>query len=91
MKISLFLILMLLSVIAFSQNLSTEDLDQLKSGFKKDVYTKAMQNALSSTDITQLAWNRENVGTTDQMFTYRLMFQELLTRRNQVDAGYFLL
>jgi bleomycin hydrolase len=72
MKISLFLILMLLSVIAFSQNLSTEDLDQLKSGFKKDVYTKAMQNALSSTDITQLAWNRENVGTTDQMFTYRV-------------------
>jgi bleomycin hydrolase len=31
-----------------------------------------MQNALSSTDITQLAWNRENVGTTDQMFTYRV-------------------
>jgi bleomycin hydrolase len=72
MRIRLFLVLMLLSAMAFSQNLSREDLDQLKSSFKKDVYTKAMQNALSSTDITQLAWNRENVGTTDQMFTYRV-------------------
>lgn len=55
-----------------AQNLSKREVDQIKSSFKKDVYTKAMQNALSSTDITQLAWNRENVGTTDHLFTYRV-------------------
>jgi bleomycin hydrolase len=46
--------------------------NQIKSGFKRDAYTKAMQNALSSTDINQLAWNRDNVGTTDHLFTYRV-------------------
>jgi bleomycin hydrolase len=55
-----------------AQNLSKVELGQIQSSFKKDVYTKAMQNALSSTDITQLAWNRENVGTTDQFFTYKV-------------------
>ncbi len=55
-----------------AQNLSKGELDQIQLSFKKDIYTKAMQNALSSTDITQLAWNRENVGTTDQLFTYRV-------------------
>jgi len=72
MKIRFLLILLFPSFIALAQDLTKGDLDQLKSGFKKDVYTKAMQNALSSTDITQLAWNRENVGTTDQFFTYRV-------------------
>ncbi|MFY9152607.1 MAG: C1 family peptidase [Prolixibacteraceae bacterium] len=56
----------------FAQDLTKGELDQIKSGFKKDAYTKAMQNALSSTDITQLAWNQENVGTNDQFFTYRV-------------------
>ena len=55
-----------------AQNLSKVELGLIQSSFKKDVYTKAMQNALSSTDITQLAWNRENVGTTDQFFTYKV-------------------
>ena len=72
MKIRLFLVLMLPAILAFSQNLTKGDLDLLKSSFKKDVYTKAMQNALSSNDITKLAWNRENIGTTDQLFTYKV-------------------
>lgn len=72
MKIRLLIILLLLSFVALSQSLTKGELEKIKSGFKKDVYTKAMQNALSSTDITQLAWNRENVGTTDQFFTYRV-------------------
>jgi len=72
MKIRLLLIFLLTAFMGVAQDLTKGDLDQLKSGFKKDVYTKAMQNALSSTDITQLAWNRENVGTTDQLFTYRV-------------------
>jgi bleomycin hydrolase len=72
MKIQLLLILLLPAFFAMAQDLTKGDLDRLKSGFKKDVYTKAMQNALSSNDITKLAWNRDNVGTTDQLFTYRV-------------------
>jgi bleomycin hydrolase len=72
MKIRLFLLVMLYASVTFSQNLTQGDLDLLKSSFKKDAYTKAMQNALSSNDISKLAWNRENVGTTDQLFTYRV-------------------
>ena len=55
-----------------AQEISKTEMDQIRSGFKKDAYTKAMQNALSSNDISKLAWNRENVGTTDQLFTYRV-------------------
>lgn len=72
MKIFLLLAGILVAVILQAQNLSKGELDQIQSSFKKDIYTKAMQNALSSTEITQLAWNRENVGTTDQFFTYRV-------------------
>jgi len=72
MKIRLFAIAFLTAGSLFAQNLSKVEIDQLKSSFKKDAYTKAMQNALSSTDITQLAWNRENVGTTDHLFKYRV-------------------
>ncbi len=72
MKIRLLLILLLPAFFTMAQDLTKGDLDRLKSSFKKDVYTKAMQNALSSTEITQLAWSRENVGTTDQLFTYRV-------------------
>jgi len=55
-----------------AQEISKTEMDQIRSGFKKDAYTKAMQNALSSNDISKLAWNRENIGTTDQLFTYRV-------------------
>lgn len=72
MKIRLLLVLLFAGLAAFAQNLSDGDLAKIKSGFKKDVYTKAMQNALSSTEITQIAWNRENVGSTDQFFAYRV-------------------
>jgi bleomycin hydrolase len=55
-----------------AQEISKTDMDRIRSGFKKDAYTKAMQNALSANDISKLAWNRSNVGTTDQLFTYRV-------------------
>ena len=72
MKSRLLLILLLPTFMVMAQDLTKGDLDRLKSGFTKDAYTKAMQNALSSNDITKLAWNRVNVGTTDQLFTYRV-------------------
>jgi len=72
MKLILFLAIFLTAGSLLAQNLSKVELNQIQSGFKKDAYTKAMQNALSSNDIAQLAWNRENVGTINQLFTYRV-------------------
>ena len=72
MKLLAFLLVFMAAGSLLAQNLSKVELDQIQSSFKKDVYTKAMQNALSSTEISQLAWNRENVGSTDQLFTYRV-------------------
>jgi bleomycin hydrolase len=72
MKIRLLLIAFLAAGSLCAQNLSKGELEQIQSSFKKDIYTKAMQNALSANDITQLAWNHENVGTTDQLFTYKV-------------------
>jgi bleomycin hydrolase len=69
-------ILLIIGILAagslLAQEISKTEMDRIRSGFKKDAYTKAMQNALSSNDISKLAWNRENVGTTDQLFTYRV-------------------
>jgi len=69
-------ILLIIGILAtgslLAQEISKTEMDKIRSGFKKDAYTKAMQNALSSNDISKLAWNRENVGTTDQLFTYRV-------------------
>lgn len=72
MKFKFLMAALLASGSLLAQNLTKGELDQIRSGFKMDAYTKAMQNALSSTDINQLAWNRANVGTTDQFFTYRV-------------------
>lgn len=72
MKFKFLMAALLASGSLMAQNLTKGELDQIRSGFKMDAYTKAMQNALSSTDINQLAWNRANVGTTDQFFTYRV-------------------
>lgn len=68
----LFFIGFLVTGSLLAQEISKPEMDKIRSGFKKDAYTKAMQNALSSNDISKLAWNRENVGTTDQLFTYRV-------------------
>ena len=68
----LFLLGFLITGGLLAQEISKTEMDQIRARFKKDAYTKAMQNALSSNDISKLAWSRENVGTTDQLFTYRV-------------------
>ena len=73
-----------------AQEISKTEMDKIRSGFKKDAYTKAMQNALSSNDISKLAWNRENVGATDPFFTYRVDVSGLPIRKVQGAAGCFL-
>jgi bleomycin hydrolase len=87
MKVILFFAALIAAASLFAQDLTKSDLDQLKSGFKKDAYTKAMQNALSSNDITLLAWNRENVGTTDQFFTYRVDVSGITDQKKSSRGG----
>ena len=53
---------------AISDNL----LKKIEASIKMDQYTKAMQNAVSSNDIKQLALNRELVGKIDHHFAHRI-------------------
>lgn len=62
----------ILPFLGAAQNIDQQDLEKIRSGFVKDNYTEAMENALSSNPITNLAWSRENEGTTDHYFTYRV-------------------
>ncbi len=57
---------------AIAQSVNQKDLSNIREGFVKDNYTKAMENALSSNPIKDLAWNRENEETTDHYFTYKV-------------------
>jgi len=59
-------------VVGMTQSIDQQDLEKIRSGFVKDNYTEAMQNALSSNPITDIAWSRKNEGTTDHYFTYRV-------------------
>lgn len=63
---------LVLPFVAPAQSINQNDLSKIRSSFVKDDYTVGMQNALSSNEITKLAWSRENEGTTDQYFTYRV-------------------
>jgi len=54
------------------QSIDDIELAKIRAGFEKDNYTVGMQNALSSNEITKLAWSRENEGSTDHYFTYRV-------------------
>ncbi len=55
-----------------AQSIDQKDLTKIRESFVKDNYTEAMENALSSNPITKLAWSRENEGTTDPYFTYKV-------------------
>lgn len=65
-------IVLLVPVFSFAQALEDETINEIRASFQKDAYTQGMQNALSSNDITKLAWSRENDGTVDHYFTYRV-------------------
>ncbi|MGQ8335943.1 aminopeptidase C [Sunxiuqinia sp. A32] len=62
----------LLPVFCNGQTLEKETLNEIRGSFIKDAYARGMQNALSSNDITKLAWSRENEGTVDHHFTYKV-------------------
>ncbi len=84
MKKWTFILGLMLPLWSVSQSIDQKDLDKIRSGFVKDNYTVGMQNALSSNPITDLAWSRENEGTTDHYFTYRV---EVSGITNQKKSG----
>ncbi|RKD91636.1 C1 family peptidase [Mangrovibacterium diazotrophicum] len=61
-----------LPFIGTAQSIDQQQLETIRSGYVKDNYTVGMENALSSNPITKLAWSRDNEGTTDHYFTYRV-------------------
>ncbi len=52
--------------------IDSEKLENIKSSFKKDSYTKAMQNALMNNDIKQIAFSHENINSIDHNFKYKV-------------------
>ncbi len=72
MKKWTFFIGLMLPLLSLGQSVSQNSLDEIRSSFVKNNYTTGMQNALSANPITQLAWSRENEGSTDHYFTYRV-------------------
>lgn len=67
-------ILLVSSGLAVSaQSLTSEDIDRMKAGFRKDPATKALQNILTTTDdIKSVALNHELNGKIDHYFKYRV-------------------
>ncbi len=75
MKNTLTLVLLLFCsmVIAQKGSITPDQLQQVKKSYdKNDASTKALTNALTSTDIKQISLNRHNLGTIDHNFTYKV-------------------
>lgn len=67
--------LLAISSICFGQKqgeLTKMDIQEIRASYKKDNYTKAMENALSSNDVKDIAYNRENAGQMDHYFKYKV-------------------
>lgn len=64
-------------LLAFSQrqqgSITPEQLKEIKKAYdKNDPATKALTNALTNNDVKKIALNRENLGTIDHEFTYKV-------------------
>ncbi|MDC1106748.1 C1 family peptidase [Prolixibacteraceae bacterium] len=67
--------LLALSSVVFGQKqgeLTKADIQEIRASYKKDSYTKAMENALSSNDVKSIAYNRDNAGKFDHHFKYKV-------------------
>ncbi|MCK4689811.1 MAG: hypothetical protein KAT41_05920, partial [Candidatus Marinimicrobia bacterium] len=69
---SLFLFNIVFGQMNKSGAISDNILKKIEASVKMNQYTKAMQNAVSSNDIKQLALNRELVGKIDHHFAHRI-------------------
>lgn len=69
---AMFSVLFMVTAMAQDGAVGKKKLDEIRSSYQHDAYTRAMENALSNNDINKLAWNRENLGKDDHYFTYRV-------------------
>ncbi len=72
LSLSLFLFNIVFGQMNKSGAISDNILKKIEASVKMNQYTKAMQNAVSSNDIKQLALNRELVGKIDHHFAHRI-------------------
>jgi len=64
-------------------SIGTSELAQIKKSYdKNDPATKAITNALTNNDISNLVVNRENVGKTDHYFKYKINVNGITDQKN---------
>ncbi|MFO7862422.1 MAG: C1 family peptidase, partial [Salinivirgaceae bacterium] len=72
------LIVLLIVIIAFSNtyaqkgSIETDQVQKMREAFNTDPANKMRMNALSNNDVKDISLNRENVGTTDHHFKYKV-------------------
>ncbi|MDE7356502.1 MAG: C1 family peptidase [Rikenellaceae bacterium] len=72
MRILLTSALSLLTLCASAQNLTKDDISQIRSSFVKDGHTRALQNALTvEPNLSKLSMNNDLKGKVDHYFKYR--------------------
>ena len=60
------------SLFADSGGLTDETIDQIRSSFKMDSHTRAMYNAITNSDITSLALNRDILRHHNEIFSHEI-------------------
>ena len=72
-QFTIFICAILLAQLSSAQNITENDLKEIRSTFKAEGQTKAIQNALTNNkDIRSITLNREIQGKTDHYFKYRV-------------------
>ncbi len=76
---------MLIGYFCFAQNgdITTKELQKIKSAFKHNAATKALQNAITNNkDLKALALERENLGKVDHLFKYRVKVSGITNQKS---------
>lgn len=63
-------------------SIKQDELNTIRASFKKDAYTKGMQNALMNNDIKSLAFNHDNINTLDHQFKYRVNVKGITNQKS---------
>ena len=66
------------SLFADSGGLTDETIDQIRSSFKMDSHTRAMYNAITNSDITSLALNRDILRHHNEIFSHEIGAKDLV-------------
>jgi bleomycin hydrolase len=72
LSIGLMIILSASSLFADSGGLTDDTIDKIRSSFKMDSHTRAMYNAITNSDITSLALNRDILRHHNEIFSHKI-------------------